>query len=64
MKNKKKKNGSRKVVFTSLFLTIVVVLICFLFVPLFNNLKFQGFINELVVVWLLRVVKSKLGVFW
>ena len=40
MKNKKKKNGSRKVVFTSLFLTIVVVLICFLFVPLFNNLKF------------------------
>ena len=40
MKNKKKKNGVKKVVFTSLFLTIVVALVCFLFIPLFSNLKF------------------------
>ena len=37
---KKKKNGKGKVIRTSIFLVLLVVLICFLFIPLFNNLKF------------------------
>ena len=37
---KKKKNGKKRTILTSLILTLVVVLICFCFIPLFNNLKF------------------------
>lgn len=37
---KKKKNGKGKVIRTSIFLVLLVVLICFSFIPLFNNLKF------------------------
>ena len=36
----KKKNGKKKVIINSIILTLVVVLICFLFVPLFKGLKF------------------------
>ncbi|MBQ6323242.1 MAG: protein translocase subunit SecD [Bacilli bacterium] len=39
MKNKKKK-GTKKVVFRSTILVLLVVLICFSFVPLFKSLKF------------------------
>ena len=37
---KKKKNSKKKVIITSSILTILIIAICFLFVPLFNNLKF------------------------
>ncbi len=36
----KKKNGKKKTIITSLILTLLVVLICFLFIPLFSSLKF------------------------
>ena len=36
----KKKGNKKKVVFTTMFLCLVVVGICFLCVPLFKNLKF------------------------
>ena len=37
---KKKKDSKRKVLITSSILTILIIAICFLFIPLFNNLKF------------------------
>ena len=37
---KKKKDGKKKVILTTVFLSLLIVLICFLFIPLFNNLKF------------------------
>lgn len=37
---KKNKNGSKKVIFRSTILVLLVVLICFSFVPLFKSLKF------------------------
>ena len=37
---KKKKNGKKRVIITSIILTLLVALICFLFIPLFSNLKF------------------------
>ena len=40
MKGKNKKNGKRKVIVSSIILTLVVLLICFLFIPLFKSLKF------------------------
>ena len=40
MAKKKNKNGKKRVIINSLILTLVVVGICFLFIPLFKNLKF------------------------
>ena len=37
---KKKKNGKKRVIITSIILTLLVAFICFLFIPLFSNLKF------------------------
>ncbi len=37
---KKKKDKKKKVIITSGFLGLLVILICFLFIPLFNDLKF------------------------
>ena len=37
---KKKKNGKKRVIITSIILTLFVAFICFLFIPLFSNLKF------------------------
>ena len=37
---KKQKNGKSRVLVTSIFLVLLMVGICFLFIPLFNNLKF------------------------
>ncbi len=37
---KKNKNGKKKVIICSIILTLLVALICFLFVPLFKGLKF------------------------
>ena len=39
-KNIKEKKGTKKVIISSIILTLLVVGICFLFVPLFKNLKF------------------------
>lgn len=36
----KKKGNKKKVVLTTTFLSLVIIGICFLFIPLFNNLKF------------------------
>ena len=36
----KKKTGKRKIVLTTIIMSLVVVGICFLFIPLFKNLKF------------------------
>ena len=37
---KKKKNEKNKVIKITIILSLIVILICFAFVPLFNNLKF------------------------
>ena len=37
---KKKKNGKKRVIITSIILTLLLAFICFLFIPLFSNLKF------------------------
>lgn len=37
---KKKKNGKKRVIVFSIILTLLVALICFLFIPLFKGLKF------------------------
>ena len=36
----KKKNKKSRIIITSIILVIIVTGVCFLFVPLFNNLKF------------------------
>lgn len=40
MKNKQMKKIKRKVIFSTIILVLIVVGICFSFIPLFNNLKF------------------------
>ena len=40
MKNKNKNKGKKKVIISSVILSLIVVMICFLFVPLFHSLKF------------------------
>ena len=37
---KNKKDGKKKVIITSILLSLFVVLVTFLFIPLFNDLKF------------------------